>query len=582
MGIIVAFARKWTNFFLSRAHLKAEGIFEPKMPPQRRILKYNKNSDWLTPSKLRNFLIEDHLSDYINTISLKTEGGNIFTRFGQEFEEKVIEYLRKNSPFDIPSNLNFDETYEALNNTSNEPPRIIYQGTIASQRYKLFGHPDLIVRGDTLNHIFREMPINITINSNAYYIVEIKSKKMTFTTAGDGIRNTDTSIKYYKAQCYIYQKCLNEMLPPHRRHTNIAFILSRMPNGHLNCFQMPAVMSFGARLDSYIPRLVNETLNIKRSLIGKCERFPEEITDFDKVAEELYPNMSIPFDNSIKEEIAKELGDITLLFQCGRRQRQIAFEKGITSWRHPDCNGAVLGVANAFRRHVEDIININKNNTGAPLSSVSQPFGAEIRKNENVVDIYLDFEVGTDVLVENFETFPIANRVSIIYLIGLGKVEEQGVWKYQPFLARDLSSSERAEIQNFQQFVSYLGQIQKESNAQALRIFHWGHAELTWIKALKERSNVRINLNSFIFIDLCTLIKKHHFVVKGAFKYGLKEIAKAMKDNGMIETGWSLNDSVLSHWQALKDKNYEPILKYNEVDCKVMWEIVEYLRKNHM
>ena len=85
--------------------------------------------------------------------------------------------------------------------------------------------------------------------------------------------------------------------------------------------------------------------------------------------------------------------------------------------------------------------------------------------------------------------------------------------------------------------------------------------------------------------------------MRGALAFGLKEVAKAMHANGLIETLWGdgpvdgLGAMVGAWWCAEESRRtgvpmsridlMQDIVCYNEVDCKVMMEIVRYLRENH-
>jgi len=84
-------------------------------------------------------------------------------------------------------------------------------------------------------------------------------------------------------------------------------------------------------------------------------------------------------------------------------------------------------------------------------------------------------------------------------------------------------------------------------------------------------------------------------VVKGAFSFGLKSIARAMQSHGFIETAWGegLADgagAMAGAWAAAADSRargrsltessvMQEIGRYNEVDCRVMAEILDYLRR---
>jgi len=93
------------------------------------------------------------------------------------------------------------------------------------------------------------------------------------------------------------------------------------------------------------------------------------------------------------------------------------------------------------------------------------------------------------------------------------------------------------------------------------------------------------------------VIKEEPVVVRGALAFGLKAIAQAMHKLGFIETKWEsgpvdgLGAMVGACWCASEATRtsvslgqidlMRGIQDYNEVDCKVMMEIVRYLRQNH-
>ena len=81
---------------------------------------------------------------------------------------------------------------------------------------------------------------------------------------------------------------------------------------------------------------------------------------------------------------------------------------------------------------------------------------------------------------------------------------------------------------------------------------------------------------------------------KKAQDFKLKSIAKIMKKHNMINI--NLDSNCKSGMTAMIEafKCYEnevnptsceimqDIIKYNEFDCKVLWQIISYLRQNHI
>jgi hypothetical protein len=83
-------------------------------------------------------------------------------------------------------------------------------------------------------------------------------------------------------------------------------------------------------------------------------------------------------------------------------------------------------------------------------------------------------------------------------------------------------------------------------------------------------------------------------VVKGALNFRLKTIGKAMYKLGLIDILWEDNevtDGLAAMMHAVKyytgdveNTNVsimDTIVDYNEIDCKVIWAIIKYLRLNH-
>lgn len=100
---------------------------------------------------------------------------------------------------------------------------------------------------------------------------------------------------------------------------------------------------------------------------------------------------------------------------------------------------------------------------------------------------------------------------------------------------------------------------------------------------------------SVTWIDMCKVFEQVPIVVKGSFRFKLKHIGNAFCKNGLIDTRWDdgrMSDGFRAMLEAIKlyrsnrpmtkeEQMYKEIIDYNEVDCRVVWEIVNYLRANH-
>lgn len=101
--------------------------------------------------------------------------------------------------------------------------------------------------------------------------------------------------------------------------------------------------------------------------------------------------------------------------------------------------------------------------------------------------------------------------------------------------------------------------------------------------------------SSVLWIDMCKVFEKVPIVVKGSFRFKLKHIGNAFYANGLIDTHWGdgkMSDGFRAMMGAIRlyrtnepmdetNQMFKEIIDYNEVDCRVVWEIVNYLRSNH-
>ena len=90
------------------------------------------------------------------------------------------------------------------------------------------------------------------------------------------------------------------------------------------------------------------------------------------------------------------------------------------------------------------------------------------------------------------------------------------------------------------------------------------------------------------------VIRAEPVTIRGAFGFGLKSIAKAMNAAGLIATKWDdgptdgLGAMIGAWWCDAEAANrgvsleelelYRQIKAYNEVDCRVMAEVLHFLR----
>ena len=248
---------------------------------------------------------------------------------------------------------------------------------------------------------------------------------------------------------------------------------------------------------------------------------------------ELYPNMTVKNSwGSIKRKIAEEIGEITLLWQCGYKNRLLAHKLGIYSWRDPLCTPQILGITGKYAPILQAIIDINRqshtgiNNTGRKIDDTGRKIDDTGRKIDDIrqeinnigseiddirpkkipsnylypynagdhpLEFFVDFETVNALIREDIspgpaitgprmsESLMASTAPDIIFMIGIGCIVD-GTYQHRTFYTEKLTHmSERKMCNDLHQYI--LGIQQSESrrvNKSCTSYFyHWGHYEPT-------------------------------------------------------------------------------------------------------
>jgi len=264
--------------------------------------------------------------------------------------------------------------------------------------------------------------------------------------------------------------------------------------------------------------------------------------------------------------------------------------------------------------------------------------------SDKPVEIYVDFETIHSAAASSAQsnvsgtvggTFGI-NRNSqtgdFIFMIGVGWMEE-GLWRYRNFTATHMNyASERVALNNFHTCVKGIfdrdmerreiaepnfwdriksnmkrmaqlfrrgeASLQEVRDSQLrLNIYHWGHIEKTAFEHAMKRHPGQKFTDDLIcnnWVNFYDIMRKEPIVVRGSLSFGLKSIVSGMHSHNLIDTNYDDQDCA-NGVQAMADaieiynsgvdittsKKMISIIEYNEVDCKAVYEIIEYLRTNN-
>ncbi len=296
-----------------------------------------------------------------------------------------------------------------------------------------------------------------------------------------------------------------------------------------------------------------------------------------------------------------ELADPTLLWRVGWRRRAIGHAAGITRWDDPSLSAATLGFSDDTQGRTLDAILAANRRPQTPGVSPARILSNDGDWREPApLEFYVDFETVSD-LGDDFSHIPEKGGAPRIFMIGCGRLDSAGNWQFAPFTARDLSFE--AERNLIDRWIAYLHSAAAEADVQLseARLFHWSPAETSILQDAYNSAQARHTerhwpeLNWFDLLQ--RLARREPVTVTGAFNFGLKSFAKALFALGLIQTSWpdSRIDglaAMIAAWRAAEEASergiamtdtelMQEIGRYNEVDCKVMMEVLRYLRLNH-
>jgi len=542
---------------------------------------FNKN-DFISPSQLTNYFLKDTLIDYldyykINKIDeipnhLRTNSINDgeFTKFiklkGIDFEKKIINEL-KIPVYSINDSISIESFNKTINAINNKHP-IIYQGVLIDFKNKTYGRPDIIIRGDYLKIIY-----DINCNFSSYYIIDIKYSTIYLSSDEKYILNNDF-IPSYKAQVFLYTRMLNNILNQNEKKGFILgkkYIYTKSNIKNISSVKLALIdyqnkdIEYTYLLDkaiNWIIRLRNEGIN--------WILLPKPSID------ELYPNMSNNKDDKwrpLKKELANKIKELTLIVNVGYKERIKAFSKNIYSYDNINCNSSSLGLTGKTGLIVDNIININKIDCQEIIKpkKIKSEYWRQVKDNQ--FEFFIDYETTND-----FEDD------SLIFMIGVGYIIENN-WNFKCFVSIDNTIESQKNM--FGDFWNHINNI--SLNKEPIFI-HWTSAEPIFYKKMQ---NKILDLPNKTFLDLYKVFIDEPIVIKDALNYSLKTIAKAMHKHNLIKTLWDSNSKCCNGLDALiqahkiyfindqDKKNMDDIIIYNEIDCKVLYEIIDYLRKNH-
>ena len=587
-------------------------------------------STWKSASSTKNFMMDDGFLDvlqyksssvikadanYSKDIGQMIASANNTTGFvasllnyGNLFENRVVDLLKKelnakNTVY-IGGNPRSDLQYQKTIDEMKKGTPIIFQANLRNYDNQTYGVSDIVIRSDWINRFLdvnaltpeEEVKKAPLLKGKYHYVViDIKYKSLPLRSDGIHLRN-DGNMKAYKSQLLIYRDAVAKIqgyVAPY------AFILGSKwkytKNGQefegKGCFERLGKIDYSNLDSEYI-----EKTKAALQWLKDVRENDYDLSKYPLPRQELYPNMcnhhDFPYHN-IKKTFAEKNNDLTLLWNVGPKQRRFANSQGVFDWKDKNCTPETLGVNGEKRAKVlSRILEANHSEVRNIYPKyIENNFGGW--KENKGLELYVDFETTCSVF-RDMDELPFNNGTSLIFLIGAGYIHPKtGNWIYEKFIVDQISEKEESRI--CIEFVNFIEKLKRDFKVKTAKVWHYSGAEPScWRRFEKRNREYFVN-----WTDLLKVFMVEPIGIKDVLSYGLKSVTKALHAHGYIQTNYDESsigggsDAAIGAFRANLEcgKNGSSfahheiateIIKYNEIDCKVLMEILSYLRKNHV
>lgn len=346
----------------------------------------------------------------------------------------------------------------------------------------------------------------------------------------------------------------------------------------------------------------------------------------------LHPNMKNGQDgpwHHAKAQIAEAIGEPTKIWYLGVEIRNQLIEAGSPDWRKPDfrVDLAIPGLGSTADRFVQ-MLSLNRSPYGPKHMPVVVDWAREEWAEPDQLEFFVDFET-TSNLDDDFSKLPESGGQPLIFMIGCGhwepideELRNKKAWMLDPSLRRWVfrifytdSLTEPEERRIIFEWYRHMDEVRAgiKGAPPRPRVFHWSPAETRTYSIGSDSAFIR-HLRPSGWPDpnwydfLANVVKQkgtsNAFFVRGAWGFGLKSLGKALHKHGFIQTLWAdgpadglaamggswacyryaeqrcipVTDVVFTDLAGNPHILFREVIDYNEVDCRVMAESIQFIR----
>lgn len=583
----------------------------------------------------------DEISNLQKTKKKKTSFDYIFEA-GYLFEYDIINKIKQVMNINNESKklieinesniyLNAEKTIQIIKKNYHS---IILGSIVINSINNTWGKPDLIVKGCWLNKYIKENIIGLNVNK--WYIIDIKSSTIQLINGGEDI-SSKLLYSVYKSQVYIYTQALNQSLKQNKITNDVetGFILGKrykyIQNKNQiikNSFDCLGIVDFQKDKSKGInwSEIIDSSINWITDLRKNWKNFSLNPINRD----ELYPNMKNTYNKnwtSIKKIISNTNKEISSLWYCGINNREGAWKKGIKSYMDKKLTPDILGFNKSTSKYntINMMLKLLHNKKKNYILNKKNNYMKW--QNKSRWEFFIDFETYNydDIIYDEASDWGnIYNGCQKIYMCGISWFDEKTnslmhksfVIKYSNYnnlqseFEKLKSIDNDLEQVNWDDYIECTDEIDlinkiknfingfkpnnmtKNDYFNKTRLIHWSGAEPILFNKKINEYKLDIDEYKLNWYDLLKVFKypEYPIIIKECFGFGLKAIIKKLNELGEINIVWpELDDGLLSSFIARdiylskcydSDKQMYGIIKYNWIDCKAMWVLIQWMRNS--
>jgi putative phage-type endonuclease len=563
---------------------------------------YYVTDKWISMYNITNTINNDPILDWLNRWGapkyLKDIKKNKFNNFLSQKKIEYIDYIcNKIKNIHPNEHITIGCKYSILSmNKANQTVQavidnipIIVNPILHDNKTCEYGIVSLLVRNDYIKSIFMNDNVILLNESNVsnYYIpVNIEYNTIKVSKSNDVLNNLQMQV--CKAQLLF---CNNILTKIQKYKSPYGILIGRKirkcNKKYHNMLQECGIV----RTDSAINKIIEDQIYNAKHWIHDINNNGENWDLLHPHRSELYPNMKAINSewDTVKYSIAKQIKEITLLYRCSILQRDIAHKNQVFSYDDSNFSSDLLNLTGSNKIILDNSQSMKLQELNFYPQQISN---TSVAICDDVMEFYVDFETVNDLNYDFNDT-----RDGIIYMIGIGYNKcssRHNEWIYKTFVTTRLTYQSEKDI--IIQWYNYMNTISNQYFKSTYKIMHWYHAERNCLNAAIKRHNLSNNYKELCWFDLHKYFSSNHIVVRDVHGYGLKDIAKQLYKFGYTTTNWIDEDingisAILVAWDCNKyaienncnmvdSVDMNEIILYNEVDCKVLYDILKFIREN--